>query len=48
MHRTERRALKRFKARYGHSGPGSSHTREASESEVRRHVQKVRSKQGGG
>ena len=47
MHRTEKRALKRFKARYGHSGPGSSHTREAAESEVRKHIQKARSKQGG-
>ena len=46
MHRTERRALKRFKARYGHFGKGSSHTREAAESEVLRHVQKARSKQG--
>ena len=47
MNRTERRALKLFKARYGHSGIGSSHTREAAESEVRRHVHKMRSKQGG-
>ena len=47
MHRTERRALKRFKARYGHCGLGSSHIREASESEVRRHVQKAKSKKGG-
>ena len=47
MHRTERRVLKRFKARYGDFGKGSSHTREAAESEVRRHIQKARSKQGG-
>ena len=47
MDRTEWRALKRFKARYGHSGTGSSHTRESTESEVRRHVQKAKSKQGG-
>ena len=47
MHRTDERALKRFKALYGQRGPGSSHTREASELEVRRHVQKAKSMLGG-
>lgn len=45
MNKTDRRSAKRYKARYGHYGSGASHTREASESEVRRHVQKI--KRGG-
>ena len=42
MTRGERRATKRFKERYGHHGAGASHTREASDAEVIRHVQKAR------
>ena len=42
MTKAERRANKRFKERYGHHGAGASHTREASEAEVVRHIQKAR------
>ena len=45
MTKTDRRSLKRHKSRYGHYGSGASHTRTASEAEVRRHVQKI--KRGG-
>lgn len=38
----ERREQKRWKKRYGHFGAGASHTREASEAEVMRHIQKAR------
>jgi hypothetical protein len=42
MTKTDRRAAKRAKSRYGHAGSGSSHTRTASEAEVRRHITKIR------
>ncbi len=42
MTKSERRAGKRFKERYGHHGAGASHTREASEAEVARHIHKAR------
>jgi hypothetical protein len=42
MLKADKRAAKRQKARYGHYGTGASHTRESSEAEVRRHVQKAR------
>ena len=41
MTKAEKRAKKQFKDRFGHFGAGSSHTREASESEVRRHIEKI-------
>ena len=44
MTKTDRRAAKRQKARYGHTGAGSVHTRQSSEAEVRgairRHAEK--------
>ena len=42
MTKTDRRATKRTKSRYGHAGSGSSHTRTASDAEVRRHIIKIR------
>ena len=42
MTRTDRRAAKRHRRRYGHAGTGASHTREASDAEVRRHLEKQR------
>lgn len=42
--KTDMRASKRFKARYGHFGAGASHTRETSDAEVRRHVQKIKAR----
>jgi hypothetical protein len=42
MTKAERRANNRFKERYGHHGAGASHTREASEAEVIKHIQKAR------
>lgn len=47
MTKTDKRTLKRVKSRYGHHGPGASHTREASEAEVRRHIQKAKKNQRG-
>ena len=44
MIKTDKRTMKRWKKRYGHSGSGSSHTREAHESEVRRHFDKIKNK----
>ena len=41
MYRAEKRAQKRFGSRYGHFGIGATHIREASEAEVRRHVEKA-------
>jgi len=41
MLKTDRRAIKRHQNRYGHFGAGASHTREASEAEVRRHIEKA-------
>ena len=47
MHKAERRAQKRFRSRYGHAGIGATHIREASELEVRRHVEKAKNKRKG-
>ena len=44
MTKSDRRAAKRTKSRYGHAGSGSSHTRTASDAEVRRHITKIRIK----
>jgi len=44
MIKTDKRASKRFKRRYGHFGLGSSHVREASEAEVRGHIRKIKDK----
>ena len=44
MLKADKRLAKRRKARYGQSGTGASHTREASEPEVRRHVRKAKKK----
>ena len=41
MYRTEKRAQKRFRSQYGHFGIGATHIREASEAEVRRHIEKA-------
>ena len=41
MYRADRRSQKRFRSRYGHFGIGATHIREASEAEVRRHVEKA-------
>jgi hypothetical protein len=42
MTKADKRAVKRFKDRYGHFGIGATHVREASEAEVRRHIEKAR------
>jgi len=42
MLKADRRAARRRKAKYGHFGLGASHTREASEAEVLRHIKKAR------
>jgi len=42
MNKTDKRTIKRHKQRYGHFGAGASHTREASEAEVIRHIQKIK------
>tara|TARA_R110002020_G_scaffold175998_1_gene368045 strand:+ start:411 stop:560 length:150 start_codon:yes stop_codon:yes gene_type:complete len=47
MTKTDKRAAKREKSRYGHYGTGASHTREASDAEVRRHIQKAKKNQRG-
>ena len=44
MYKTDRREAKRRKAIFGHFGPGASHTREASEAEIKRHISKARKK----
>ena len=41
MYRAEKRAKKRFRSRYGHFGIGATDIREASEEEVRRHIEKA-------
>ena len=46
MYRADRRSQKRFRSRYGHFGIGATHIREASELEVRRHIEKAVSKSG--
>ena len=42
MNKTDKRTIKLHKQRYGHFGAGASHTREASEAEVIRHIQKIK------
>ena len=44
MTKTDKRAAKRNRKRYGHAGSGSVHTRQASDLEVLRHVEKARAK----
>jgi len=44
MIKSDKRASKRFRNRYGHCGAGSVHTREASELEVLRHIEKIKEK----
>ena len=41
MYRAEKRAQMRFRSRYDRFGIGATHIREASEAEVRRHVEKA-------
>jgi len=48
MNKAERRDQKRFRSRYGHAGIGATHIREASELEVRRHIEKAKNKRKGG
>lgn len=42
MTKADKRAKKRFKNRFGHFGAGASHTREAADAEVRRHIEKAK------
>lgn len=42
MLKADKRAVKRQKARYGQQGTGASHTRETSQAELRRHIEKAR------
>ena len=44
MMKADQRAIKRHKQRYGHFGIGATHIREASEAEVRRHIEKITEK----
>ena len=44
MYRAEKRAQMRFRSRYGHFGIGATHIREASETEVRRRIEKAASR----
>ena len=44
MNKTDIREAKRQKSRFGHFGPGASHTREASHAEVKKHIAKARNK----
>ena len=48
MSKAERRDQQRFRSRYGHTGVGATHVREASASEVRRHIEKAKTKRKGG
>ena len=41
MMKADKRSVKRHKQRYGHFGAGSVHTRQASDLEVLRHVEKA-------
>jgi len=41
MFKADKRTIKRHKERYGHFGTGSVHTRQASDAEVYRHVEKA-------
>lgn len=42
--KTDRRATKAHKRRYGHYGAGASHTRETGELEVQAHIRKILAK----
>ena len=42
MLKADKRSMERHKSRYGHFGSGSCHTRQASDAEIRRHLQKSR------
>ena len=44
MLKSVRRAIRRHRDRYGHSGSGSVHTRQASDLEVLRHIEKIEEK----
>jgi hypothetical protein len=44
MMKADKRAEKRQRARYGHAGAGSVHTRQASDLEVYWHVEKAKAK----
>ena len=44
MLKADKRSSKRHKDRYGHAGTGSCHTRQASDAEVRRHIQNAKNK----
>jgi hypothetical protein len=46
MTKTDKRANKRHRDRYGHFGIGSTHIREACELEVLRHIEKIKQKKG--
>jgi hypothetical protein len=48
MTKADSRAAKRHRKRYGHAGAGSVHTRQASDLEVLRHVEKAQAKRRGG
>ncbi len=45
--KTDKRMEHRRRLRYGHQGAGSCHTRQASDAEVLRHVEKARRKNEG-
>lgn len=40
--KSDKRAAKRRKQRYGHFGMGSSHTRDSSKEEVEEHIRKIK------
>jgi|TARA_R110000765_G_scaffold100248_1_gene187918 hypothetical protein len=40
--KADRRQAKRDRKRYGHAGPGASHTRTSSEAEVISHIRKIK------
>lgn len=42
MLKADKRAQKRAKSRYGYYGIGASHSRETSEAEVLRHLEKIK------
>jgi hypothetical protein len=44
MEKWDKKDKREHKAKYGHTGVGSSKTREASTSEVERHIQKIKAK----
>jgi hypothetical protein len=45
--KSEKRSRKAEKARYGHTGLGSVHTRIASDAEVRGHIRKIKARNKG-